>query len=100
MGGGRRRVGLAPPRAAVSAAPPRHSPAAPALLFLAQVDEIANLAAYLCSDYAAWVSGQIITLDGGETALNAGEFNALRQVTAQEWDMMEAMIRNVNKKGS
>uniref|UniRef100_A0A7S0J8B2 Uncharacterized protein n=1 Tax=Calcidiscus leptoporus TaxID=127549 RepID=A0A7S0J8B2_9EUKA len=63
-----------------------------------EVEEIANLTAYLCSDYAAWISGQIITLDGGETALNSGEFNQLRQVTSQEWDMMEKMIRGVNKK--
>ena len=63
-----------------------------------EVSEIANLASYLCSDYASWISGQIVTLDGGETVLNAGEFNQLRQVTSQEWDMMEAMIRGVNKK--
>ena len=65
-----------------------------------EVEEIANLAAYLCSDYAAWISGQIITLDGGETVSNAGEFNGLRQVSSAEWDMMEAMIRSTNKKGS
>jgi hypothetical protein len=33
---------------------------------LGEPEELANLAAYLCSDYAAWLSGQIITLDGGE----------------------------------
>ena len=65
-----------------------------------EVDEIANLVCYLCSDYASWISGEIVTLDGGETAQNAGEFNQLRQVTDQEWDMMEAMIRKTNKKGS
>merc|ERR550514_1219955 len=58
-----------------------------------EVDEIANLAAYLTSDYASWVSGTIITLDGGETAHNSGEFNGLKVVTPQEWDLMEAMIR-------
>ena len=64
-----------------------------------EVEEISNLASYLCSDYASWISGQIITLDGGETVLNAGEFNQLRQVTAEQWDMMEAMIRKTNKSG-
>ena len=29
-----------------------------------EVDEIANLAAYLCSDYASWVSGQIVPSGG------------------------------------
>lgn len=65
-----------------------------------RVPELANLAAYLSSDYASWLSGQIVTFDGGETAFNAGEFNALEQVTEQEWDMMEQMIRKTNKKGS
>ena len=55
---------------------------------------------YLCSPYASWISGQIVTLDGGELVQNAGEFNKLRQVTEKEWDMMEQMIRSVNKKGS
>lgn len=65
-----------------------------------KVEEMANLATYLVSPYANWISGQIITLDGGETVQNAGEFNQLRQVTTREWDMMEAMIRDTNKKGS
>uniref|UniRef100_A0A673XFY2 2,4-dienoyl CoA reductase 1, mitochondrial n=1 Tax=Salmo trutta TaxID=8032 RepID=A0A673XFY2_SALTR len=44
--------------------------------------EIANLAAYLCSDYASWVSGAIIRMDGGEYVSMAGEFNDLRRVCA------------------
>ncbi|KAK2902790.1 hypothetical protein QQF64_010357 [Cirrhinus molitorella] len=60
--------------------------------------EIANLAAYLCSDYASWVSGAIIRMDGGEYVSIAGEFNDLKKVTQEQWAMMEAMIRNT--KGS
>lgn len=60
--------------------------------------EIANLAAYLCSDYASWVSGAIIRMDGGEYVSIAGEFNELTKVTKEQWDMMEAMIRST--KGS
>ncbi|XP_076827689.1 2,4-dienoyl-CoA reductase [(3E)-enoyl-CoA-producing], mitochondrial [Brachyhypopomus gauderio] len=60
--------------------------------------EIANLAAYLCSDYASWVSGAIIRMDGGEYVSMAGEFNGLKVVTKEEWAMMEAMIRST--KGS
>lgn len=30
----------------------------------------------------------------------AGEFNALSVVTEEQWDMLEAMIRKTNKKGS
>ncbi|TTA40565.1 2,4-dienoyl-CoA reductase, mitochondrial [Bagarius yarrelli] len=60
--------------------------------------ELANLAAYLCSDYANWVSGAIIRLDGGEYVYMAGEFNPLSKVTQEQWSVMEAMIRNT--KGS
>ncbi|KAF5905720.1 2,4-dienoyl-CoA reductase, mitochondrial, partial [Clarias magur] len=42
--------------------------------------EIANLAAYLCSDYASWVSGAVIRMDGGEYVFMAGEFNSLSKV--------------------
>ena len=67
---------------------------------MGKVEEMANLASFLVSPYANWITGQIITLDGGETVQNAGEFNQLRQVKEEEWDMMEAMIRKTNKKGS
>ena len=65
-----------------------------------EIAEISNLAAYLGSDYANWMSGHVITLDGGEKASNAGEFNGLKVVTEEEWDMMAAMIKSINKKGS
>ncbi|XP_028836332.1 2,4-dienoyl-CoA reductase [(3E)-enoyl-CoA-producing], mitochondrial [Denticeps clupeoides] len=55
--------------------------------------EIANLAAYLCSDYASWVSGAIIRMDGGEYVLMSGEFNHLRMVTKDQWSEFESMIR-------
>ncbi|NXW35194.1 DECR protein, partial [Phaetusa simplex] len=65
---------------------------------LGTVEEIANLAAYLCSDYATWVNGAVIRMDGGEYVSMAGEFNDLKKVTKEQWDMMEAMIRKT--KGS
>ncbi|MGH0167023.1 UNVERIFIED_CONTAM: hypothetical protein FKN15_052110 [Acipenser sinensis] len=60
--------------------------------------EIANLATYLCSDYASWVSGAVIRMDGGEYVSMAGEFNELRKVTTEQWAMLEQMIRKT--KGS
>uniref|UniRef100_A0A8D0BNJ2 2,4-dienoyl-CoA reductase [(3E)-enoyl-CoA-producing], mitochondrial n=1 Tax=Salvator merianae TaxID=96440 RepID=A0A8D0BNJ2_SALMN len=65
---------------------------------LGTIEEIANLATYLCSDYASWVNGAVIRLDGGEYVSMAGEFNDLRQVSKEQWDMMEEMIRKT--KGS
>uniref|UniRef100_W5MW15 2,4-dienoyl-CoA reductase [(3E)-enoyl-CoA-producing], mitochondrial n=1 Tax=Lepisosteus oculatus TaxID=7918 RepID=W5MW15_LEPOC len=55
--------------------------------------EIANLAAYLCSDYATWVTGAVIRMDGGEYVSMAGEFNDLKKVTKDQWATLEAMIR-------
>ena len=125
---------------------------------LGEIEEIANLATYLCSDYArwpfclihlnltlfdmgSWINAETVTLDGGEFRMLAGEFNKLRkvllfawhvmilflpflfvfccdyvlafvwrlffsdavvkmpfQVTPEQWDMMEQMIRSTNKK--
>ncbi|XP_041650435.1 2,4-dienoyl-CoA reductase, mitochondrial [Cheilinus undulatus] len=65
---------------------------------LGKPGEIANLAAYMSSDYATWMSGAVIRFDGGEYVSMAGEFNELKRVTPEQWKMMEAMIRGT--KGS
>lgn len=52
--------------------------------------ELANLAAYLVSDFSAYVNGEVITIDGGEWLKGAGEFNNLEQIPQEMWDMMEA----------
>jgi NAD(P)-dependent dehydrogenase (short-subunit alcohol dehydrogenase family) len=56
--------------------------------------ELANIAAYLISDYAGFVNGEVITIDGGEWLKGAGEFNMLEKVPQQMWDMMEAMRKS------
>ncbi|MER3484021.1 MAG: 2,4-dienoyl-CoA reductase [Meiothermus sp.] len=53
--------------------------------------ELANLAAYLISDGAGFITGDVVTIDGGETAWNGGEFNVLDEVTKEQWDALEAM---------
>jgi NAD(P)-dependent dehydrogenase (short-subunit alcohol dehydrogenase family) len=55
--------------------------------------ELANLAAYLVSDYSSYINGEVVTIDGGEWLLGAGEFNMLEQVPKDMWDMLEAMIK-------
>ncbi len=52
--------------------------------------ELANLAAYLVSDFSAYVNGEVITIDGGEWLKGAGEFNNLEMIPQEMWDMMEA----------
>jgi NAD(P)-dependent dehydrogenase (short-subunit alcohol dehydrogenase family) len=59
--------------------------------------ELANLAAYLVSDYSAYVNGEVITIDGGEWLQGAGEFNMLEAVPQELWDMLEMMIRAKKK---
>ncbi len=51
--------------------------------------ELANLAAYLVSDFSAYINGEVITIDGGEWLKGAGEFNMLEQIPDELWDAME-----------
>lgn len=53
--------------------------------------ELANLAAYLLSDYSAYVNGEVITIDGGEWLKNGGEFSHLEMIPNEMWDMLEKM---------
>lgn len=55
--------------------------------------ELANLAAYLVSDFSAYINGDVITIDGGEWLKGAGQFNLLEQIPEEMWDMLEAMIK-------
>merc|ERR1711977_188443 len=52
--------------------------------------ELANLAAYLVSDFSAYVNGEVITIDGGEWLKGAGQFNLLEAIPEEMWDMLEA----------
>lgn len=52
--------------------------------------ELANLAAYLVSDFSSYVNGEVMTIDGGEWLKGAGEFNNLDQIPTEMWDMLEA----------
>ncbi|WP_090223165.1 SDR family oxidoreductase [Lutibacter maritimus] len=60
--------------------------------------ELANLAAYLMSDFSAYINGEVITIDGGEWLKGAGEFNMLEEIPDEMWDMLEAMIRSKKSK--
>jgi len=55
--------------------------------------ELANLAAYLVSDFSAYINGEVITIDGGEWLKGAGQFNMLEMVPEEMWDMIEQMVR-------
>ncbi len=55
--------------------------------------ELANLAAYLMSDFSSYVNGEVITIDGGEWLNGAGEFNKMQILTPDMWDMIERAVR-------
>ncbi len=52
-------------------------------------EELCHLAAYLLSDYAAYMTGEVVTIDGGEWLAGAGEFNFLEQLSEQDWDALQ-----------
>ncbi|WP_221390706.1 SDR family oxidoreductase [Dyadobacter sp. NIV53] len=58
--------------------------------------ELTNLAAYLISDFSAYMTGEVITLDGGEV-LAAGQFNFLKEVSDEQWDAIGNQIKNANR---
>lgn len=51
--------------------------------------ELANLAAYLLSDFSAYINGEVITIDGGEWLRSGGEFSHLEAIPSAMWDMLE-----------
>lgn len=55
--------------------------------------ELANLAAYLMSDFSAYVNGEVVTIDGGEWIYNAGEFTGLDAVPEEMWDIIKQQVR-------
>jgi NAD(P)-dependent dehydrogenase (short-subunit alcohol dehydrogenase family) len=55
--------------------------------------ELANLAAYLISDFAAYINGEVITIDGGEWLQGAAQFSELLGLTDQEWQQLSELTR-------
>ncbi len=56
--------------------------------------ELANLAAYLVSDGASYINGDVITIDGGEWLKGAGEFNELEKVPKLVWKAISKKVRD------
>tara|TARA_R110002072_G_scaffold1587_1_gene13219 strand:+ start:13000 stop:13881 length:882 start_codon:yes stop_codon:yes gene_type:complete len=60
--------------------------------------ELANLAAYLVSDFSSYLNGEVIVIDGGEWLKGAGQMNLLEEIPQDMWDMLEMMIRSKKNK--
>ena len=59
--------------------------------------ELANLATYLISDQAAYINGEVVTIDGGEWLKGAGEMNDLEKIPKAAWKLLQ-MKRKKKKK--
>lgn len=59
--------------------------------------ELANLASYLLSDFAGYITGTCVTIDGGSWLRGAGMFNELENVGNDEWDTLQAAIKGRRK---
>ncbi|PKP40573.1 MAG: short-chain dehydrogenase [Bacteroidetes bacterium HGW-Bacteroidetes-12] len=55
--------------------------------------ELTNLAAYLMSDFSAYINGEVVTIDAGEWIYNAGEFNSFDNIPSEMWDEVEKHVR-------
>lgn len=53
--------------------------------------ELANLAAYLISDYSAYINGEVVVIDGGEWLKGAGQFSSLENVPPEMWNELDTL---------
>ena len=53
--------------------------------------ELANLCAFLISEFSAYINGDCITIDGGEWLRGAGQFSDFNAVSEEQWDMLAMM---------
>ncbi|MEZ4302454.1 MAG: SDR family oxidoreductase, partial [Polyangiaceae bacterium] len=60
-------------------------------------EELANLAAYLVSDYSGYITGDCITIDGGSWIAGAGEFNQLAMMDPEQIKPIIAAMRGAQK---
>jgi NAD(P)-dependent dehydrogenase (short-subunit alcohol dehydrogenase family) len=56
-------------------------------------NELANLATFLVSDEAAYINGEVVTIDGGEWLKGAGEFNDLDRIPKLAWKALSSTVR-------
>ncbi len=57
-------------------------------------EELANLAAYLVSDYSGYITGDVVTIDGGRWLAGAGEFNQFAMMDPAQIKPLVAAMRS------
>ncbi len=63
-----------------------------------RIEELQNLATFLISDGCDWLTGQTITLDGGQSHATGSNFYELRHWTDAQWQAARAAITAQNEK--
>ena len=61
-------------------------------------DELAELAAFLVSDAADWIRGEVVTIDGGEWLRGAGQFNDFLDLPAEAWEAIRGRSGRVKRR--
>ena len=63
-----------------------------------RMEELQNLATFLIADGCEWLTGQTITLDGGQSHATGSNFYALRHWTDAQWQAAREAIKAQNEK--
>ncbi len=50
--------------------------------------ELADLAAFLISDGAGYINGEVVTIDGGEWLKGAGQFSIMEALSEDDWESL------------
>jgi len=61
-------------------------------------EDIRNLAAFLMSPGASWISGETVALDGANALATGGNFYELRHWTGEDWAKARSAIERHNRK--
>jgi len=61
---------------------------------LGEKEELANVVSFLLSPYSSWMTGQCLLIDGGDSLIENGMFNALATVSEKEWDDMRRIVNS------
>ena len=63
-----------------------------------RMSEIQNLSAFLMADGVDWLTGQVITIDGGNSLATGGNFYAYRSYEDDDWARVRETIRSQDEK--
>ena len=63
-----------------------------------RIEELQNLATFLIADGCDWLTGQTITLDGGQSNATGSNFYELRHWTDAQWQAARDAIKAQNEK--